>query len=118
MEFEPKEIRVSPIPKTWILDLDGTLVVHDGPYIIGKDQFLPGAREFLNSIPDRDMIIFLTARMHRKLERGRRFTFTASTIRRLWAPVWGISGRQTRRRGKSVIVSVPGGLSVRARNAR
>ena len=26
---------------------------------MGKDQFLPGAREFLDSIPDRDMIIFL-----------------------------------------------------------
>jgi hypothetical protein len=44
------------------LDLDGTLVIHDGPYIMGKDQFLPGAREFLDSIPARDIIIFLTAR--------------------------------------------------------
>lgn len=51
MDFEPKQIRISPIPKTWILDLDGTLVVHDGPYIMGKDKFLPGAREFLDSIP-------------------------------------------------------------------
>ncbi len=50
------------MPKTWILDLDGTLVVHDGPYILGRDEFLPGAREFLESIPRRDMIIFLTAR--------------------------------------------------------
>ena len=50
------------MPKTWILDLDGTLVLHDGPYILGKDEFLPGAREFLDSIPRRDMIIFLTAR--------------------------------------------------------
>ena len=30
------------MPKTWILDLDGTILVHDGPYIMGKDQFLPG----------------------------------------------------------------------------
>ncbi len=50
------------MPKTWILDLDGTLLVHDGPYIRGKDEFLPGARDFLESIPRRDMIIFLTAR--------------------------------------------------------
>ena len=62
MELEPDEIRLSPLPKTWILDLDGTLVVHDGPFIMGKDEFLPGAREFLESIPKRDMIIFLTAR--------------------------------------------------------
>ena len=50
------------MPKTWILDLDGTLLVHDGPYIRGKDEFLPGARDFLESRPHRDMIIFLTAR--------------------------------------------------------
>ena len=62
MEFEPDEIRLSPLSKTWILDLDGTLVVHDGPFIMGKDEFLPGAKEFLDSIPKRDMIIFLTAR--------------------------------------------------------
>ena len=62
MELEPGQLRISPMPKTWILDLDGTLVVHDGPYILGKDEFLPGAREFLDSIPRRDMIIFLTAR--------------------------------------------------------
>lgn len=48
--------------KTWILDLDGTLVVHDGPYFLGKDEFLPRAKEFLDSIPEHDVIIFLTAR--------------------------------------------------------
>ena len=62
MELEPGQLKISPMPKTWILDLDGTLLVHDGPYILGKDEFLPGAREFLDSIPKRDMIIFLTAR--------------------------------------------------------
>ena len=62
MQLEPEQLRISLMPKTWILDLDGTLVVHDGPYIMGKDEFLPGAKEFLESIPDRDMIIFLTAR--------------------------------------------------------
>lgn len=44
MQLEPEQIRISPMPKTWILDIDGTLVVHDGPYILGKDEFLPGAR--------------------------------------------------------------------------
>ncbi len=57
-----EQISVSPLAKTWILDLDGTIVVHNGPYIYGKDKFLPGAREFLESIPQQDMIIFLTAR--------------------------------------------------------
>ncbi len=73
MDLEPKQIRISPIPKTWILDLDGTLVIHDGPYIMGKDQFLPGAREFLDLIPDRDMIIFLTARSTYEIDHTLRF---------------------------------------------
>ena len=62
MDMEPEKLKISPMPKTWILDLDGTLLVHDGPYILGRDEFLPGAKEFLDSIPKRDMIIFLTAR--------------------------------------------------------
>ncbi|MCR5796327.1 MAG: hypothetical protein K6G63_00200 [Eubacterium sp.] len=61
--LEPEELHISPMPKTWILDLDGTLVVHDGPFIMGRDEFLPGAREFLESIPEKDTIILLTARM-------------------------------------------------------
>ena len=62
MVLEPEQLKISPMPKTWILDLDGTIVVHDGPYFLGHDEFLPGAREFLESIPSTDMIIFLTAR--------------------------------------------------------
>ena len=73
MELEPKQIYISPMPKTWILDLDGTLLVHDGQYIMGKDEFLPGAREFLDSIPGRDMIIFLTARSDYEKEHTLRF---------------------------------------------
>ncbi len=60
--LEPKELKISPMQKTWILDLDGTLLVHNGPYILGRDEFLPGAEEFLNNIPQNDIIIFLTAR--------------------------------------------------------
>lgn len=60
--LEPEVLTLSPMQKTWILDLDGTILVHDGPYIFGKDQFLPGAKEFLENIPTRDIIIFLTAR--------------------------------------------------------
>ena len=73
MELEPKKLNISPMPKTWILDLDGTILVHDGPYINGRDEFLPGAREFLESIPRRDMIIFLTARSDYEKEHTLRF---------------------------------------------
>lgn len=56
------EIVLSALGHTWILDLDGTIVKHNGYKMDGTDSFLPGAKEFLNSIPEDDMIIFLTSR--------------------------------------------------------
>lgn len=56
------EYVVSSLAKTWILDLDGTLLKHNGYKIDGVDSWLPGAREFLNEIPENDMVIFLTSR--------------------------------------------------------
>jgi len=47
---------------TWILDLDGTIVKHNGYKLDGRDTFLSGAKEYLQSIPEKDMIIILTAR--------------------------------------------------------
>ena len=55
-------VKVSPLGKTWILDLDGTIVKHNGYKIDGEDSFLEGAREFLDKIPQEDMIIFITSR--------------------------------------------------------
>lgn len=57
----PEIIRLSPLQHTWILDLDGTLVRHNG-YREGKDKWLPGALEFLKAIPEDDFILLLTAR--------------------------------------------------------
>ena len=57
-----KKIVVSSLPKTWILDLDGTIVKHNGYKMDGEDSFLPGAKEFLNYIAAGDMIIFITSR--------------------------------------------------------
>ncbi|MGO5315370.1 hypothetical protein ACTQ1O_13360 [Bilifractor sp. LCP21S3_A7] len=57
-----EEMIMSTLPKTWILDLDGTIVKHNGYKIDGIDTMLSGAREFIDSIPADDMIIFLTSR--------------------------------------------------------
>lgn len=59
---EKKDLVLSTLGHTWILDLDGTIVKHNGYKIDGKDTFLEGAQEFLKSIPIEDMIIFLTSR--------------------------------------------------------
>lgn len=53
---------MSALPKTWILDLDGTIVKHNGYKIDGKDSLLSGAKEFLNQIQEEDMVIIVTSR--------------------------------------------------------
>lgn len=53
---------VSPLGKTWIFDLDGTVVKHNGYKLDGKDSWLENAKEFLDDIDSDDMIVFLTSR--------------------------------------------------------
>lgn len=53
---------LSTLPKTWIFDLDGTLVKHNGYKIDGKDTLLDGVKEYMNSIPSEDFILILTSR--------------------------------------------------------
>ena len=66
-------IRVSPLGKTWILDLDGTVVKHNGYKINGYDSFLEGAEEFLKNIDKDDMIIVLTSRTDDMKEKTEQF---------------------------------------------
>lgn len=68
-----KHITVSPLAKTWIFDIDGTIVKHNGYKIDGKDTLLDGALEFLMSIPKEDKIIFLTSRTEAEKELTLRF---------------------------------------------
>jgi len=56
-----EKIKISNLSKVWLIDLDGTVVKHNG-YLNGKEEFLPGAKEFLTSISTSDTIIFLTSR--------------------------------------------------------
>ena len=54
-------ISLSSLSHTWIFDLDGTIVLHNG-YLNGEDQLLPGVSDFFSKIPKDDAIIILTAR--------------------------------------------------------
>ena len=56
------EIEMTALPKTWILDLDGTLVKHNGYKLDGEDTLLEGAEELLAQIRAEDMVILLTSR--------------------------------------------------------
>lgn len=54
-------LKLSSLPKTWIIDLDGTILKHNG-YKEGKDELLKGVKEFFDIIPNEDTIIILTSR--------------------------------------------------------
>ena len=53
---------MSTLPKTWIFDLDGTVVKHNGYKIDGVDTVLDGAKEYIDSLPEEDRIVILTSR--------------------------------------------------------
>lgn len=57
-----ERIVLSTLPKTWVFDLDGTLLKHNGYKIDGADSVLPGVIEYLGRIPGEDKIIIFTSR--------------------------------------------------------
>lgn len=59
------EMTLSTLPKTWIFDLDGTLLKHNGYKLDGKDTLLPGAKEYLDELPEEDKIVILTSRLEK-----------------------------------------------------
>ena len=55
-------LEFSPLAKTWLFDVDGTLVKHNGYKIDGDDTLLDGVSEFFENVSPDDKIILLTAR--------------------------------------------------------
>lgn len=66
-------IKVSSLGKTWILDLDGTIVKHNGYKLDGRDTLLPGAEKVLSNIRPEDMVIFVTSRKEDVKEQTEQF---------------------------------------------
>ena len=66
-------LSLSKLGHTWIIDLDGTVVKHNGYKLDGYDTILPGAKEFLDSIPAEDMIILITSRQKEYAEITEKF---------------------------------------------
>lgn len=57
-----EKLILSTLPKTWIFDLDGTILVHNGYKMDGYDALLLGAKEYLSEIPVEDKIFIFTSR--------------------------------------------------------
>lgn len=66
------DLVLSKLGKTWIFDLDGTLLKHNG-YKEGGDILLPGVKEFFAKIPQEDYILILTARTEEYQEETKNF---------------------------------------------
>ncbi|MEN9395061.1 MAG: hypothetical protein RL362_1282 [Bacteroidota bacterium] len=57
----PISICLSPLPHLWLIDIDGTIVTHNG-HLLNDENILPGVLDFWNAIPASDTIVLLTAR--------------------------------------------------------
>lgn len=71
---------LSTLSKTWIFDLDGTIVKHNGYLSDGQDSLLPGALEYISGLPVNDRIVIFTSRTEKYREQTLQF-LEASGIR-------------------------------------
>ena len=55
------DLVISALPHLWLIDLDGTIVKHNG-HLIGDESLLPGVKDFWKQLPSEDRIVLLTAR--------------------------------------------------------
>ena len=53
---------LSSLPHTWLIDIDGTIAVHNGYLQKGEDILLDNSAEFLKNLPKEDCVILLTSR--------------------------------------------------------
>lgn len=69
-----KKIKLSKnLAHTWFIDLDGTILKHNGYKTEKKDTLLNGVKIFFNKIPKNDKIILITSRKKKYLNMTLRF---------------------------------------------
>ena len=54
---------------TWFVDLDGTILKHNGYILDKKDTLLKGVKKFFSQIPKKDKIILTTSRKKKYLQK-------------------------------------------------
>ena len=64
---------LSTLPKTWVFDLDGTIMKHNGYKIEGYDTLLKGAKEYIDDLPEEDKVIIFTSRTDKYKEMTLKF---------------------------------------------
>ena len=68
-----KTLKLSNLSKTWLIDIDGTIVKHNGHKIDSCDTLLEGVSEFFAKLPKDDKVILLTARSQSEVENLKQF---------------------------------------------
>lgn len=54
-------LTLSPLGKTWLVDIDGTILPHNG-HLTGQDVLLPGVVKLWQSFGPADVVILMTGR--------------------------------------------------------
>lgn len=72
-KMSENNLRLSALPKTWLVDIDGTILKHNGYKIDGFDSLLSGVSEFFKHLNEQDFVILLTARKQSELENLKAF---------------------------------------------
>jgi hypothetical protein len=62
-----KKVVISPLPHTWLVDVDGTIVEHNGHKGHG-DVLLPGVKTLWNQFAACDVVILLSARTKQEMQ--------------------------------------------------
>jgi hypothetical protein len=66
------ELVLSPLKKTWFIDLDGTVLIHNSDVSKNEDQVILTSLEFLKTIED-DHIVFTTSRSQKHKKKTESF---------------------------------------------
>jgi len=57
--------RLSNLPKTWLIDVDGVIFPHNGYLDSASETPLPGVLDFFRELPDGHEVVLLSARTER-----------------------------------------------------
>lgn len=69
-----KNIKLSKnLAHTWFIDIDGTILKHNGYIDNKKDSLLIGVKNFFKQIPSKDKIILTTSRNKKSLLKTKKF---------------------------------------------
>lgn len=77
---QEEQLVLSPLGHTWLLDLDGSILKHNGYKLDGEDSFLPEALDWLLSLPAEDCIVFVTSRTVEEKESTELFLRTHQVV--------------------------------------